>query len=89
MADAAARLHVLTRHGALVDRSQLVAFSPLDPANRPAPFKRYPDRPIVALPTDPGARGRPRRPCWRGGCVAAPGCWTPGCSPGCCSWPPA
>jgi SagB-type dehydrogenase family enzyme len=57
VADAAARLHVLTRHGALVDRSQLVAFSPLDPANRPAPFKRYPDRPIVALPTDPGGSG--------------------------------
>jgi hypothetical protein len=57
VADAAARLHVLTRHGALVDRSQLVAFSPLDPANRPAPFKRYPDRPIVALPTDAGGSG--------------------------------
>jgi SagB-type dehydrogenase family enzyme len=51
-ADAAARLHALTRHGSPVDRSQLVAFRPLDPANRPAPFKRYADRPIVALPTD-------------------------------------
>ena len=54
MADAAARLHALTRHGSPVDRSQLVAFGPLDPANRPAPFKRYPGRPIVALPTDFG-----------------------------------
>ena len=57
MADAAARLHALTRHGSPVDRSQLVAFRPLDPANRPAPFKRYPDRPIVALPTDWGRSG--------------------------------
>ena len=54
MADAAARLHALTRHGSPVDRSQLVAFPPLDPANRPATFKRYADRPIVALPTDFG-----------------------------------
>jgi SagB-type dehydrogenase family enzyme len=57
VADAAARLHGLTRHGSPVDRSQLVAFRPLDPANRPAPFKRYPDRPIVALPTDFGRSG--------------------------------
>lgn len=52
MVDAAARLHALTRHGSPVDRSQLVAFRSLDPTNRPAPFKRYPDRPIVPLPTD-------------------------------------
>jgi SagB-type dehydrogenase family enzyme len=30
----------------------LVAFRPLDAANRPATFKRYPDRPIVTLPTN-------------------------------------
>ncbi len=59
MADAAARLHALTRHGSPVDRSQLVAFRPLDPTNRPAPFKRYSDRPVVALPTDFGASGEP------------------------------
>jgi SagB-type dehydrogenase family enzyme len=57
VADAAARLHALTRHGAPVDRSQLVAFRPLDPANRPAPFKRYADRPVEALPTDFGRSG--------------------------------
>ena len=57
MADAAARLHALTRHGSPVDRSQLVAFRALDPANRPAPFKRYPELPIVPLPTDSGTSG--------------------------------
>jgi len=57
VADAAARLHALTRHGSPVDRSQLVAFRPLDPTNRPATFKRYADRPIVALPTDFGSPG--------------------------------
>jgi SagB-type dehydrogenase family enzyme len=57
VADAAARLHALTRHGSPVDRSQLVAFRALDPANRPAPFKRYPELPIVPLPTDPGTSG--------------------------------
>lgn len=57
MADAAARLHALTRHGSPVDPSRLVAFRPLDPANRPAPFKRYPELPIVPLPTDPGTSG--------------------------------
>jgi SagB-type dehydrogenase family enzyme len=50
--DDAARLHALTRHGVTIDRSELVSFRPLDPANRPAPFKRYPGRPIVGLPPD-------------------------------------
>jgi SagB-type dehydrogenase family enzyme len=59
VSDAAARLHALTRHGSPVDRSELVAFQPLDPANRPAMFKRYRDRPIVALPTDFGRSGEP------------------------------
>jgi SagB-type dehydrogenase family enzyme len=54
---AAARLHALTRHGSPVDRSQLVAFRALDPANRPVPFKRYPELPIVPLPTDLGTSG--------------------------------
>src|SRR5713226_5732053 len=41
----AATLHRLTRHGSALDaadRRRLVAFRPLDPSNRPAPFKRYP-----------------------------------------------
>src|SRR5205823_11339506 len=32
------------------DRSRLIAFSPLDPANRPAPFKLYPDYPFEPIP---------------------------------------
>src|SRR5205823_7017906 len=39
--DPAAVLHELTQHGSPTDRSLLVDFQPLDPANRPAPFKRY------------------------------------------------
>ena len=39
--DPAAALHELTRHGSPADRSLLVDFQPLDPTNRPAPFKRY------------------------------------------------
>ncbi len=57
MAAAAARLHALTRHGSPVDRSQLVAFRALDPTNRPAAFKRYPELPILPLPTDLGTSG--------------------------------
>ncbi len=34
-------LHQLTRHGSATDEAQLVSFRPLDPTNRPAPFKRY------------------------------------------------
>jgi hypothetical protein len=40
----AATLHRLTRHGSaldVADRPRLIAFRPLDPNNRPAPFKRY------------------------------------------------
>jgi SagB-type dehydrogenase family enzyme len=44
--------HSLTRHGAPVDRSQLVAFQPLDPANRPRPFTTYIDRGSVPLPRE-------------------------------------
>jgi SagB-type dehydrogenase family enzyme len=39
--EAALAFHRLTRHGSPVDRSALVDFRPLDPSNRPAPFKRY------------------------------------------------
>ena len=46
--DAAAAFHLQTRHGSPVDRSRMVDFQPLDPTNRPAPFKRY-----VGLEADP------------------------------------
>lgn len=42
----------MTRHGSAVDavdRAQLVAFRPLDPSNRPAPFKHYVGREPVPL----------------------------------------
>ena len=51
----------MTRHGSPVDRSQLVDFQPLDPHNRPAPFKRYVGRAPAPLPTDieaPASGGR-------------------------------
>ena len=41
--DPALDLHQLTRHGVRMDRSALVPFRPLDPHNRPAPFKHYQD----------------------------------------------
>jgi SagB-type dehydrogenase family enzyme len=52
LSDDAATLHRLTRHGSVLDaadRRRLVAFRPLDPGNRPAPFKRYVGREVVAL----------------------------------------
>ena len=52
---AAAALHRLTRHGSVLDaadRELLVAFRPLDPSNRPAPFKRYMGRAPVPLTRD-------------------------------------
>jgi SagB-type dehydrogenase family enzyme len=49
---AAIEYHSLTRHGAPTDRSALVSFQPLDPANRPRPFKTYLDRAVVPLPRD-------------------------------------
>src|SRR5205823_4580427 len=54
------RLHRATRHGSVVDaadRVQLVAFGPLDPSNRPAPFKRYVGRESVPLTRDFGRSG--------------------------------
>jgi SagB-type dehydrogenase family enzyme len=58
-AGAAATLHELTRHGSPTDRTRLVEFQPLDPSNRPAPFKRY-----VGLATKPLPRelGEPAAP---------------------------
>ena len=55
---AAAALHQLTKHGSpRPERSRLVEFLPLDPANRPAPFKRYPGLEAQLLPADLGATG--------------------------------
>ena len=44
--------HDQTSHGEGHDRSRLIAFRPLDPTNRPEPFKRYPGLPNEALPRD-------------------------------------
>ena len=55
MSDDAATLHRLTRHGSpldAADRRRLVAFRPLDPSNRPAPFKRYVARQPAPLTRD-------------------------------------
>jgi len=48
--ETALAFHRLTRHGSPVDRSALVDFHPLDPSNRPAPFKRYRDLETRPLP---------------------------------------
>jgi SagB-type dehydrogenase family enzyme len=50
-------LHQLTQHGSPADRSLLVDFQPLDPSNRPAPFKRYVGLETTPLPTDFGDSG--------------------------------
>jgi SagB-type dehydrogenase family enzyme len=55
--DPAAVLHELTQHGSPTDRSLLVDFQPLDPSNRPAPFKRYVGLETTPLPTDFGESG--------------------------------
>ena len=60
LSDGASRLHRATRHGSAVDaadRLQLVAFRPLDPGNRPAPFKRYVGREAVPLTRKFGLSG--------------------------------
>jgi SagB-type dehydrogenase family enzyme len=59
--DPAALLHDLTRHGSPTDQSLLVDFRPLDPTNRPAPFKRYIGLDTTPLPTDLGDSARSRR----------------------------
>jgi SagB-type dehydrogenase family enzyme len=72
-AGAAATLHELTRHGSPTDRAKLVEFQPLDPSNRPAPFKRYGGPATTPLPRELGesgarsadvlsGRGRPPKP---------------------------
>jgi SagB-type dehydrogenase family enzyme len=55
--NAVATLHELTRHGSPADRTQLVDFQPLDPTNRPAPFKRYSCLATKPLPRDIGESG--------------------------------
>jgi SagB-type dehydrogenase family enzyme len=56
--EAAAVLHQLTKHGSPIpDRSRLVDFLPLDPSNRPAPFKRFPRLETRPLPADLGGTG--------------------------------
>jgi SagB-type dehydrogenase family enzyme len=53
--------HLQTRHGSPVDRAHLVDFRPLEPTNRPAPFKRYVGREAIPLPRtidEPGELGR-------------------------------
>jgi SagB-type dehydrogenase family enzyme len=55
--EAAAVLHQLTKHGSPLDRSRLVDFLPLDPSNRPAPFKRFPRLETRPLPADLGGTG--------------------------------
>ena len=52
--DPAATLHQLTQHGSPTDRSLLVDFQPLDPSNRPAPFKRYVEFETTPLPVELG-----------------------------------
>ncbi|MGH2528015.1 MAG: SagB/ThcOx family dehydrogenase [Actinomycetota bacterium] len=56
--EAAFVLHQLTKHGSPIpDRSRLVDFQPLDPSNRPAPFKRFPRLETRPLPVDIGGTG--------------------------------
>jgi hypothetical protein len=51
-ADVVRAYHSATTHGGDHDRSRLIRFRPLDPTNRPAPFKLYPDYPFTALAED-------------------------------------
>src|SRR5205807_7887029 len=51
-ADVVRSYHSATTHGGDHDRSRLVRFRPLDPTNRPAPFKLYPDYPFTPLAED-------------------------------------
>jgi SagB-type dehydrogenase family enzyme len=50
-------LHELTKHGSPTDPSRLVSFRPLDPSNRPAPFKRYVGLETTPLPREVGESG--------------------------------
>ncbi len=51
-ADVVRSYHSATTHGGDHDRSRLVRFQPLDPTNRPAPFKLYPDYPFTPFEDD-------------------------------------
>lgn len=57
--DAVRVLHEQTKHGHVHDRSRLVRFRPLDPANRPVPFKGYKGLETVPLPRDVGVSETP------------------------------
>jgi nitroreductase len=71
--DAALEYHQLTRHGSRVDHPErLVSFRPLDPTNRPAPFKRYTDREPVPLPRAIGGTRAPAAEVLSGTFVAPP-----------------
>jgi hypothetical protein len=48
-ADVVRAYHAATTHGGDHDRSRLLQFRPLDPTNRPSPFKLYPDYPFAEL----------------------------------------
>jgi SagB-type dehydrogenase family enzyme len=50
-------LHELTKHGSPTDRTRLVDFRPLDPSNRPSPFKSYVGLQPTPLPRDVGESG--------------------------------
>lgn len=51
--------HRATKHPPAPGRHGLVPFRPLDPHNRPTPFKRYPGLPAVPLPAPAPAPGAP------------------------------
>src|SRR5262245_17017583 len=71
--DAALDYHRLTRHGSRVEHPErLVSFRPLDPGNRPAPFKRYTDREPVPLPREIGGTGAPATEVLSGVCSSSP-----------------
>ncbi len=88
--DPAAMLHQLTQHGSPTDRSLLVDFQPLDPSNRPAPFKRYVGLETTPLPAELGESGVPAAEALSGRRGRRrPRRWTPPPSLACCSSPPA
>ncbi|MBV9411503.1 MAG: SagB/ThcOx family dehydrogenase, partial [Acidimicrobiia bacterium] len=57
-ADVVRSYHSATTHGGDHDRSRLVRFQPLDPTNRPSPFKLYPDYPFSPFNDERDRLGR-------------------------------